>query len=1732
MKRLGVIVTFLALAATAHADPFTLEVQESEEEKVFHDLSELSAHLSEIEADEDALEAASLEGEAYADPVALGVYARHEDRFGFRWPTHAPYRDEVEHWECPDDETFNPETQRCEIPEQTGEYNEYHCPEDGEYNDQTERCERELAEGTKETPVCPEDYELDEEEELCVTDIPEHEGTEWVCDHEDAWLEGEQCLLTEANWDAHELYCDGEDDELDGSDCQHPAEEEEQVSYYCDSDEDSLDGEQCWHLAEEVEIDERECENDDHHLVDDQCVAPTHSDEDYFLVASCELQGPGGGPGGTLGGSSSGDTSPAQNVGDWCPGAQEEVDDICGVHNVLTETHETWDGRTIRSHYCPLEGSSGCPSGYDYEDGTCVTEPVGEIVTELQCPSGYDLEGDSCFTEAEENTWTEYSCPDDYVLDDGTCVQTAQLDCPAGYTQEGEECVADAEEQTYTYTECPEGENESESGEQCLSDPEWEETDYAYCPDSHPHEMEEGEGCWDDPEIEVVEYTYCPEDYPEEDGSTCWADSGYHTTIEPHCPSGYDFDEAEDVCLAHGAEDSDYPALVPGEYEWSVTLETENGQSTQTRTVHYQPEGDETERTADTVHLPAIEQTMRTQDDEPAIQTPELQFAEHIGVNDYDLLAFLSPDAPTGIKLGDEEIAPGETVTLEENQELEAGQRFTYDATPTKAGKTGAAYLTLVPTAPNISPVHVPLELWTAEVEISSINDFEPTQVLDHLEITPSGTTAQRCPILGSGLIDNSELTAPLESPVCLFQWHWLPDEGYTVDWGTERVPAIQGHAVETGEQLIRFSVSMYDNDGELVTLQDEILELDVQDAHGEVGLGFSPELETITRHVEHVESEFRHAEGTRCRPTFDEDRAREDGFHGSGACYVELKEHPNGLDPSPEHRDPSLRGTPETSDSGEHPVEWKTWIYSDQGEPVLVEDGEHMVNVVDPMTPDIRVNPSSAHEGMALTTPGGGYGGAVHVDAAPAEVDFRKSHDGELTFQHVFTPRLGAQETDIGRPWDAQSRDLWETQTVEFEARYMDLWEVGASEDIEVVTVPPDGIRPRVEGDRMEVLEEETLEIDVAMDPPRGYEEWDASVMGDWEVQLITRGRDGETHTLSDWNRVDPATGEITLETEQHSEIENLTNVQARARLDSELDGYEREERSRSSVFVSVLPGGPLALDISTRRLQGTVPMRVAVSARMEDWSERSALGETRWEVRQDGGEWQTIEDEDEASQSRLFQRFEEPGQYDIRATSVNEYTGIEYQTEALNIHAYQVPDIELTGVSQAFTGAPVQIELDPYQQGIDRTEDPEPVNPDDLKIQWSTDDGETWVDGDTVWSSAREERQTMMLRARARYTDAPDHAWQEERQRVVWRDPRAPRVRVTGGRLAETGEEVEYTARVYPPYRGMDVPIEGEWQVPDGAEIDGKTVRYSPTEEDADRGHVEIGYEARLAEREEKVADDDHRTRVWHYTWPSWRLHTSTTASEAPATVDLRVRTRDDTYRIEGLDYDWSMPGETGEVDRPTDERKTVYLEEPGTYEFQVVVADDRGHESVMTEEIELTEPDPWEIDFSRRTSNEYEREPLTVSYLPTTSGGHVNDRVSRWHFYINGERVDSGRRGRVEDLPAGEHEIRMLGETALGEEIETTDTVTVAENEPPVCDDISATEFSYAIRLRADCHDPDGRVVRYYWKVNGEKYDSRTNRFSLTSDDFDALENVEVELRAKDDSGDRSEPLRWQH
>lgn len=1077
-------------------------------------------------------------------------------------------------------------------------------------------------------------------------------------------------------------------------------------------------------------------------------------------------------------------------------------------------------------------------------------------------------------------------------------------------------------------------------------------------------------------------------------------------------------------------------------------------------------------------------------------------------------VASMSDGAP--VALNGMPLYPGQPLVLEPISLME-GEKLSLEIRSDETRSGGDAEIILIPMDSNARTIEIPVHAWVPEVRISKSSN-SPVQLFEQATFIPQQTDSRACALTANE--GRAASSKKLQAPVCQLVWDVLPTDTFSIQ--ADR-PEVTGRIPTHGEHVLGWSIYFFDDEGGRHLIGDGEETINVTPAADALAFSVGNGLDGTYRIISEASGALTQDRGPRCSVvTMSQELAYDMSARSMPGCLVEWIEMPEGMEQEDWTDAPRFSGVFDIHE-GDATFNWRVSSFSTAGQKVEIMDGEQVIPLRDPPSPEIQMDTRKLIDGTLYRAPiSGGLVGEYSVEAINAAVLVEIKEDGQLVESDLAPQGYSERLVYRGRIL-AKEKPLWNVTPVRIEAQYTSFPAVNAQKEIEILAVPDEDLRPEIQVTSTEVINTNGMTVDSWIAHPYQSAEYDESKMGKWEIRLLNYLSTNNQSELTEYSPTD-SQGRASFDLDLMSMESTFMRIMPQARLVSPFPEYERVVMGGRPLYVTVLRGEAIDSEIHARKVKGEAPLSFMGKLDLENRLDYKALGDVIWEMRTPGSqEWSSIESS--SSISDRFQHVFDAGLYELRARVFNKNSEAEFTTESIEIHAYNVPRITIDGPANAFIGSTANLK-------VVATLDGEDVDEKDLFIEWSEDNGDTWVPGGVDYQLHRDSEIRVMTMVRVRMSDSPedwDDAFSTRRQRVAFRSVAAPRGSILGSRVIEEGKPVQWRGSSRPPYPRMDVQIEGRFILPDGTIVPESEVEYLPTREDALRDRNEIAYESWIIGFEDQGAHStvSRRVTVWQYEWPNWSMNVRASATQAPAEVNLRIRKPVGVGRyLEDVQYEWILPDGAEMAPIRTPDSRVLHIEKPGYYPVTVRISDRRGNISEITEEIQIDPQDPWDVDFRMTMSNADSRAPLDIRLSPSVRGGHPRDRINLYRYLLNGEEISNGLRYSSVELDAGTHEIGLEITSEFGETVRSSKTIEVQENTPPVCE-LEARESRSHWRFFAHCTDETGRVRRHVWKVNGEQLVLSGSRISVSSREGGVLE---VQLSAIDDGGAESEVVTW--
>nr|WP_246336082.1 Ig-like domain-containing protein [Azomonas macrocytogenes] len=1164
-----------------------------------------------------------------------------------------------------------------------------------------------------------------------------------------------------------------------------------------------------------------------------------------------------------------------------------------------------------------------------------------------------------------------------------------------------------------------------------------------------------------------------------------------------------------------------FPTLAQGEqYRLTVAAVDAQGNSVQkTVTFTYSPR--QVSVGTGEIYVPSVEQDVVHKNGLPVIQTEPLTLSDGSLVQgSYDVIATLRSDSAVPLVVNGVMLSPGESKTVTYQQSfVDSDGRINVSVRAAQAGQTGVATLLINTTAPN-SPIAVAnIHLWKGDVALQS-NAWSLRQIIDPLSISAKPAAGVPCHLT----MDDAKARAadPLSGPVCLIEWTAKPAGAEL----TELVNGIQvaGQAEQVGAQSLAYNAYLYNGDGSKVKIGQGTHAINVTSPLGAVELSPTSDLSQVLRAIQNVDVRLEQTNGISCALTLSADRALSDAQRsttsGSGkTCLFEWQQLPPGLSQNTKLDQPQVSGY--LSNVATEQLKWRVSLFSKSGIQATLAQQSANITVVNPPAPVISLDSRLPRNENTLVVPvSGGYVGDATITGNGADLNVHIERNGTVLEDQTFPANSISAATTLKRRLEAAASSFWSNSPVTVKVAYAKLPDVSTQATYNLVAGLAESVKPYAEISSTKVLGTEALPVTVNIkDQYQPTAPYDEQVMGKWQIRLLNQVSANTFKELAPYVDANGGTASFNVDV---SEADKTTlRLVAEARLVSQYPWFERIVQSSQTAYITLLYGGSVDGQLNVRRLSGPAPFTVNARLLIDDQYKARSLGDVTWEVSADNGQsW--VPTTPEPRRKMVFQQAFSAGKYLLRARISNVYSGTEFFTETMELTAYEIPKIKITGAPNQFVGSQAT-----FQAAV--TLNDAPLAYDQSVVEWSTDDGVTYTSTGPSLTLTSDKPTSYRLKARVRMANAPAEdaqAYTTNRLRASFYAIRPPRVRLSGPARVEVGKSYPITVTLYPPYGDMQEPLGGEFTLPNGSVVPGTTLDYSPTEDDLTTGSAAIRYTGWIEGLRDQGAESSasYTMRVWKYIWPEFAINYQATANVAPADVKLSVRKVGYSSELESPQYEWQLP-ESAQNVVINGSKATLSLNEPGDYTLRAKVTDARGNQAVAEYPLSLTPAEPWVVGMPYRANNADLREPVSVVLKPEFSGGHPLDKIVQRSFTLNGQPIEGTGFYGYYTLGAGNAQLGVQATTLMGKTVEGQLNLSVIPNHLPTCttkvEDTSSSWIVYA-----NCEDSDGRVRRYEWIINGTIPSVSGKRVSISKRDVAQMPPVSVV--AIDDSNGRSQPV----
>lgn len=882
---------------------------------------------------------------------------------------------------------------------------------------------------------------------------------------------------------------------------------------------------------------------------------------------------------------------------------------------------------------------------------------------------------------------------------------------------------------------------------------------------------------------------------------------------------------------------------------------------------------------------------------------------------------------------------------------------------------------------------------------------------------------------------------------------------------------------------------------------QDLTLALVVQDIAGNksaaelpirympLAWGLEDRSATYKRAVQKISFPLRQTFGPGCNIYESLDEARSSTNNYAYKCGVEWVSTPSGTSGSWDKRLQMLMGAfTKTNDSTtDNTAYYNVWMINQNGVESIAYRGEQKIDVQEPDKPLLSINTYREYKpGIFLTGVDGGYITSTTAEFDNGDLRYEIDTDSSNTIYEYSQTGYVAKQARLSRSLTVDAAPLWTDRTVKLSATFLGDKSISTEKSFRVIHAPSSAITASLVSGQ--VIQTNTniipTELSIGVRNLRTREiTFDRATMGDWTARLATesRNRDGsyEYQYLSDAKDIDDngkASFDIDLTSYSMGGYRFLTILESK----SPIPDYSRTIKS-NLVFFQVYKGGEIDGDAQIRRVAGRSPFAAQMLFVPDTSEDRISKGNVNWEMSRDNGAtWANIAE----GKDYLVKVLAEEGLYQFRANVTNKYTGITQYTSYQEVLVYALPELKVTGAKALHPGELTTIKVFDHDT---------PADTSNAEIEWSLDNGVTWESGE---NSLDVEMGNEMIRLQVRMAYkgtelAETKRWSYVKHTVLKARPLPVRIIFNQPKWMEKDVSYPLNPTVRLVDSGTPTIIKGKWKVPDGTYIDGLELNYTPSDDDVINGSGQFEFHA-WAEGyySETLSINKFNVKMWEYEFPKFEINGGARTSYAPASGSVYIpNPLNLPPSISRISYKtvWSVPSEI-EVIRETEKQLVFNVTSSGQHQIKALISDDRGNSKEVMMYVSVTDAPEPNLTIDPRFSNNLMREPLIVTARLNGSLGHPLDRISLIEWEVDGiKQQQVGGSIMIRDLMAGNHNITANVETNYGIKRSYTFPLSVVKNLAPTCD-VEAKDYASIIRLDIKCNDPDGRIMRYEWEIDG--------------------------------------------
>ena len=541
---------------------------------------------------------------------------------------------------------------------------------------------------------------------------------------------------------------------------------------------------------------------------------------------------------------------------------------------------------------------------------------------------------------------------------------------------------------------------------------------------------------------------------------------------------------------------------------------------------------------------------------------------------------------------------------------------------------------------------------------------------------------------------------------------------------------------------------------------------------------------EQIHQSVETVRIRLIQDKGIKCKVSTSDEIAQVRAIGVYSGCTVEWENLPAGLESIIYPTSFALEGGIDAL--GEVGWGYKVYFHNKAGYKSLAYEGVAKINSVNAPAPVLSM--------LSMNKVADGVYGVAHnskqitryeIKTVPADTILQvTAANGEVNSQALLKQRASktqyAIRNVIKRP-ASETRKAWDKTTYTVDAYHKRNQQSSDSETFELITFPDGGVRANVVIDDATYIDSESITAKISVGKlRRGTYEYDIPSMGRWTGYIAIRANGGFQPISEKIALDEEGKGSLTVKS---ADVFNRSNaIYAIVESINEDPEFQRKIVSNSAKM-AIFQSEAVAGDLEARTTEGHIPFSVSMSFNFESKNDKSANLSLEWEQSEDQLNWSPMGLRE--GQKMYSVRVQEVGTTYYRVKMINKMTGEVSFTAPLRVIGYETPEIWIEGPQTVYAGTNTTLSVYSDEAQIET----------DGFTEWSTDNGNSWVSGNSTMEFQIDSTMKIMARYRLTSTaeDIKEEGYKTASLQITAVKPEPLIVSASGPKNAEVGTVVE---------------------------------------------------------------------------------------------------------------------------------------------------------------------------------------------------------------------------------------------------------------------------------------------------------------------------------------------------